>query len=76
MVAIFGDLSCVLVYIDNIIVVSANPQDHLRDLMTVIDRCNQVKLRLNARKCVLARRTITLLGFQVTPQGYARIFRH
>jgi len=47
----------VLVYLDDIIVVSRTFDEHLHHLATVFHRLRQARLRLNPDKCLLLRRT-------------------
>ena len=58
-----------LYYLDDIIVFSATWKEHLERLRAVFERLRQANLKLGARKCQLAAREVSFLGYKVTPEG-------
>ena len=57
-----------LYYLDDIIVFSATWAEHLERLRAVFDRLRRANLKLGARKCHLAAREVSFLGYKVTPE--------
>ena len=58
-----------LYYLDDIIVFSATWADHLQRLKAVFERLRRANLKLGAKKCTLAAREVSFLGYKVTPDG-------
>ena len=58
-----------LYYLDDIIVFSATWAEHIERLRAVFDRLRRANLKLGARKCHLAAREVSFLGYKVTPEG-------
>ena len=58
-----------LYYLGDIIVFSATWAEHLERLRAVFDRLRRANLKLGARKCHLAAREVSFLGYKVTPEG-------
>ena len=58
-----------LYYLDDIIVFSATWAEHLERLRAVFDLLRRANLKLGARKCHLAAREVSFLGYKVTPEG-------
>uniref|UniRef100_H3HA67 Reverse transcriptase domain-containing protein n=1 Tax=Phytophthora ramorum TaxID=164328 RepID=H3HA67_PHYRM len=52
---ILGDLDFVIVYLDDILVFSQNPVEHLEHLRIVFDRLRQYDVALNGKKCHILR---------------------
>ena len=59
----------VFVYLDDILIVSASFEDHLRDVGHVLDRLMEAGLRLKPSKCLFARKEVVYLGFTVSSEG-------
>jgi len=59
----------VFVYLDDILVVSASFEDHLRDVGLVLDRLKEAGLHLKPSKCSFARKEVVYLGFTVSSKG-------
>jgi len=59
----------VFVYLDDILVVSANFEDHLRDVGLVLDRLKDAGLYLKPSKSLFAREEVVYLGFIVSAVG-------
>ena len=66
---VLGGLDRVFVYLDDILVASANLAQHLDDLRKVLQRLASAGLCLNRRKCVLAADQVTYLGHVVDSGG-------
>ncbi|CAH0721203.1 unnamed protein product, partial [Brenthis ino] len=60
---------CVLAYLDDILVISPNLDQHLRDLQQVFDRLRLFNLKANRGKCVFARDRVNYLGHVVSSHG-------
>ena len=58
-----------LYYLDDIIVFSSTWAEHLERLRAVFERLRRANLKLGARKCHLATREVSFLGYRVTPEG-------
>ncbi|GMF51885.1 unnamed protein product [Phytophthora fragariaefolia] len=52
---ILGDLDFVIVYLDDILIFSENPVEHLEHLRIVFDRLRQYDVTLNGKKCHILR---------------------
>ena len=61
--------SFVAAYIDDILVFSTTIQEHLRHLQLVLERLQQVGLKLKPAKCRFARKEVEYLGHIITPDG-------
>ena len=59
----------VFVYLDDILIVSASFEDHVRDVGLVLDRLMEAGLRLKPSKCLFARKEVVYLGFTVSSEG-------
>ena len=56
-------------YLDDLIVISPSPEQHLQDLNTVFNRFDQTNLRVNRDKCQFFCQEFKYLGHIVTPEG-------
>ena len=63
-----NNMEC-LIYLDDIIVFSANFTQHLEQLEHIFDRLRTTGLTLNPAKCKFAQTEVKYLGFMVTPKG-------
>ncbi|KAE9198591.1 hypothetical protein PF004_g19500 [Phytophthora fragariae] len=66
---ILGDLDFVIVYLDDILIFSENPVEHLEHLQIVFDQLRQFDVTLNGKKCHILRDRVDYLGFTLTPEG-------
>ena len=64
-----GQLSFVLVYLDDFIVFSKSPDEHVQDLRQVLDVLHCEKLPAKTSKCFLYRESVEFLGHVVSAQG-------
>ncbi len=79
---IFADLPYVLVYIDDIAVLSEDAQQHRQHLEAVFERLERYRIKLRLDKCAFAQSSVEYLGFDVDADGvritsaYADKIRH
>jgi len=68
---IFKDLigKSVLVYMDDLMVMSNSIDEHLKDLRQVFTIFRQANLRLKAKKCSFMSKRVVFLGHVITPEG-------
>jgi hypothetical protein len=59
----------IFTYVDDIVVVSKNEEDHLADLVETFANMRDARLRLNPEKCVFGVRQGKILGYLVSHQG-------
>lgn len=70
METIFKDMPNVLIYIDNIWIISDNdPKLHQTHLMEVIQRCTDFHIRINLKKPILFKREFVGLGHKISKDG-------
>ncbi|XP_049878826.1 uncharacterized protein LOC126375782 [Pectinophora gossypiella] len=58
-----------LVYLDDLLVLSESYEKHLQDLQLVFDRLRVFGLRANRDKCVFVAKEVKYLGHLITPEG-------
>ena len=68
---ILGDIPHVFVYIDDILVASESPEQHLEDLKTVFTILAENGLVVQRTKCVLGKASLDFLGYKVDATGIA-----
>ena len=56
----------ILVYIDDIIVFSRTFDDHVRDIIEVLDALNVTDLRVKLSKCVWCQKSVQFLGHVIS----------
>ena len=66
---VFKGLDFVMVYIDDILVASSNPEQHKQHLRIVCERLKQYGLQLNLKKCVLGAAEVEFLGHLISSKG-------
>jgi len=71
MTSILSDLIgvSVLVYLDDIIIYSENPENHEDHVRSVLDRLRANKLYCNLPKCQFNLKSVIYLGYVITPEG-------
>ena len=67
--AILGDLPFCYVYLDDILVFSKSPEEHMNHLRQVFDLLAANGLVVNRAKCVLGVKELDFLGFHVSKDG-------
>jgi len=60
---------CCLVYLDDIIIYSPTPTDHVKHVRLVLERIERAGLTLKREKCHFGARAVELLGYVVCSQG-------
>ena len=63
-----GITNCI-VYLDDVLVVSATYEDHLKHLRQVFERFAEFNLKLNPEKCSFFAEKLDYLGYELTTQG-------
>ena len=64
------DVFCV-VYLDDILIFSENPEEHWRHVAEVLRRLRQYQLYANLKKCRFGVREVEFLGYIISPEGVA-----
>ena len=67
---IFRGLDFVFIYIDDIMVMSENEEQHRHHLEQVFQRLADNKLSINTNKCTFGQRQVTFLGYQISGEGF------
>ena len=67
----FADLDHVMVYMDEITVLSSNPEQHQQHLQEAFNRLAKHKIKIRPDKCQFAQQSVPCLGFEVN--GNVRI---
>ncbi|XP_033214030.1 uncharacterized protein LOC117171086 [Belonocnema kinseyi] len=66
-----SDLDYVFVYIDDILIASASPEEHETHLRVVFERLKKAGLRINPNKCTFGVSELTFLGHLISGEGSA-----
>ena len=66
---VFSGLPTVFVYLENIIIMSPDLNDHRKLLCLVFERLQQHGLVINDAKCVFAAKQLSFLGHLVSAEG-------
>lgn len=64
-----AELDFVYVYLDDILIFSSSPEEHLKHLRLVFERLKQFGLLLNLSKCKFMKSEINFLGYTVNQDG-------
>ena len=56
-------------YIDDILVASASPEEHVTHLRLLFERLQKYQVRINPDKCVFSASSLTFLGHIISPEG-------
>ncbi|CAJ0596627.1 unnamed protein product [Cylicocyclus nassatus] len=59
----------VFIYIDDLIITSETPDEHLNDIDEVLTKIEQIGMKLKASKCEFAQKEIKFLGFVLSKEG-------
>ena len=62
-------LKCAVTYIDNITIFSPSMEQHIVDVEAVLERLNNVNLKINIKKCRFAMNQVKVLGHLVSSEG-------
>ena len=60
-----------MVYLDDVIIFSKSPQEHLEHLQQVFEKCKEAGLTLKESKCHFCKESIDLLGYVISKDGIA-----
>ena len=60
-------LDFVSVYLDDILVFSLSPEDHLNNLGQLLNRLSEVGLKLKSSKCHFVTQQVEYLGYLIAP---------
>ena len=60
---------CCLVYLDDLVIFSKDPNDHVGHVALVLERLRHYGLTLKRSKCTFAAPRVELLGFVISAQG-------
>ena len=63
------NLQYALIYLDDVIVYSRTPEDHLQWLQAVLDRFTLNRLKLKPSKCHFFKESLTYLGHEISAAG-------
>ena len=61
--------STCLVYLDDVIIVSATFEEHMRSLREIFERFRKAGILLKVKKCLFGAHVVVWLGFQVSDKG-------
>ena len=56
-------------YMDDVLIASSNPEQHLQDLRTIFDRLTMHGIVINPNKCLLGVTELSFLGHRIDRQG-------
>ncbi|KHJ89876.1 hypothetical protein OESDEN_10291 [Oesophagostomum dentatum] len=59
----------VFIYVDDLIITSETPEEHLEDISEVLTKIEYIGMNLKASKCEFARKEIEFLGFVLSKDG-------
>ena len=66
---LLGDLTFCVAYVDDILIFSSTPAEHLRHLRTVLDRLQSAGLVLRRDKCTFGVKEVDFLGHRISSKG-------
>ena len=66
---VFQSINCVFVYLDDILIASSNPHQHIEDLHIVCGRLKQFGLTIRLEKCIFGVSKIVFLGHEICKNG-------
>ena len=66
---IFADMDYVMVYMDDITILSSTAEEHQKHLAAVFSRLATYKIKIRPDKCQFAQQSVPYLGFQVDGNG-------
>lgn len=66
----------IMVYLDDVVIYSTNPKEHLYHLRLVFERIYEHGLRCNLEKCSFGQTQISYLGHHVGPLGNSPQVEH
>ena len=66
---VFQNINCVFLYLDDILIASSNPHQHIEDLHIVCGRLKQFGLTIRLEKCIFGVSKIDFLGHEICKNG-------
>ena len=66
---VMRDFDFVYNYVDDILVASALPQEHVTHLHLLLERLQKYQVRINPGKCVFGASSLTSFGLIISPEG-------
>ena len=66
---LFSDMPYVVVYMDDITILSDDPIQHQQHLLSVFNRLNKYNIKIRIDKCAFAQQKVQYLGFDVDANG-------
>ena len=66
---VFQNISCVFVYLDDILIASTSAKQHIADLKLVCERLREFGLTIRLAKCLFGVNTIDFIGHQINKNG-------
>ena len=69
MMDLFGDNDHVLIYLDDVLIISNSFEEHLADLKWFLEKCSENGITLSQSKIHLCQSELTFLGQQITSEG-------
>lgn len=66
---VLRDLDFVFPFIDDLLIASANEEEHRHHLRTVLQQLDKYGITINPSKCVLGKPEVTFLGYSVSQYG-------
>ena len=69
MYSIIGDLDFVIIYIDDICIVSSTIEEHIENVKIVMEKLKAANIKINPKKCQWMATRIRLLGHIVSSDG-------
>src|ERR1043165_5253706 len=60
---------CAVVYLDDVIIFSRNPKQHVKDVIQVLELIRQAHLQVKLRKCEFFKKAIKFLGYRISGEG-------
>ena len=65
----FGDIPGCTVYMDDLLLHDATQEAHVKTIQTVLQRCKDLNIKLNAKKSFIGRDRVEYLGFIISSDG-------
>lgn len=56
-------------FVDDVLIASANEEEHRRELEEVFQRLNSKGLQINVAKCIFGQSRLNFLGYTISPEG-------
>ena len=60
---------CIVVYLDDIIIFSKEPEQHVKDVIAILELIRKAHLQIKLRKCEFFQSEIKFLGHKISEEG-------